>query len=65
MIRAKTTTVTVAATCKAAFGAKATPGAADRMLSTETTMVSHRLHFLSIHNLTATMRPTMPSTMPE
>jgi hypothetical protein len=32
MIRAKTTTVTVAAICNAAFGASLSPGAADRML---------------------------------
>jgi hypothetical protein len=43
-------------------GAKANPGAAARMLSTETTMVSHRAHRLSIHSPAAAMRPATPST---
>jgi hypothetical protein len=64
MIRAGTTTPTVAKVCRAAFGAKATPGAADRRLSAETIMVSQMLHFLSIHNPTAATSPTMPSTIP-
>lgn len=38
------------------FGAKTNPGAAARMLSTETTMVCHRPHRLSIHNLACPKR---------
>ena len=40
MRMADPTTVIIAATCSAAFGANASPGAADRKLTTETIMVS-------------------------
>jgi hypothetical protein len=37
-------------------------GGTDRMLSTETTTVSQKLHFFSMHNPTAaTRRPTKPN----
>ncbi len=42
MMRAETTTPAVAAACSAAVGAKNKPGAAERMPSTETIMVSHK-----------------------
>jgi hypothetical protein len=37
-------------------GAKANPGVAERMFSTETTMVSHRAHRLSVHSPAAPTR---------
>jgi hypothetical protein len=46
MIKAKPTAVAAAVTCNAAFGASTSPGAAPRMLSTQTTMASHNLHCL-------------------
>ena len=46
----------------AAPGAKSKPGNPKRKLSAQTTMVAHKLHGLSIHNPTATTRPTIPTT---
>jgi hypothetical protein len=45
-------------------GAKANPGVAERMLSTETTMVSHRAHRLGVHSPAAPTRPSTPSSTP-
>jgi hypothetical protein len=50
MTTAKPTTPMVARTYSVGLGAKANPGAAERMLSTETTMVSHNAHLFSIHS---------------
>jgi hypothetical protein len=61
---AKPTTPIVARTRSVGVGAKANPGAAERMLITETTMVSHRAHRLSTHSPPAPMRPSTPSTTP-
>src|SRR5215216_3998002 len=46
-------------------GAKTTPGAPERKFSTQTTMVAHKLHLLSLHNPMATKRPAMPRRYPE
>src|SRR5215203_4433620 len=64
MMRTANTSPT-AITPFSAPGAKTTPGAPKRKLSTQTTMVAHKLHFCIIHNPTETTRPTMPSTIPE
>jgi hypothetical protein len=37
----------------------------ERKLSTQTTMVAQKLYLLSLHDLMATKRPTMPRTYPE
>src|SRR3712207_8834270 len=44
MTKAKPTTVTVAAARSPATGAKAIPGAAERMVGTQTMMVGHTAH---------------------
>jgi hypothetical protein len=65
MIRAETTTVIAAPTCKATSGAKAMLGAAERRLSTDTRMLTQMLHFLSIYSPAAASRPPIPSTKPK
>src|ERR671920_335921 len=62
MMRTNPTTVSVAATCRAGFGAPTTPPDASSRLSTETIMVSQMPHFLSLHKPMAPTRPAAPST---
>ena len=62
MMRTNPTTVSVAATCRAGFGAPTTPPAASSRLSTEPIMVSQMPHFLSLHKPMAPTRPAAPST---
>ena len=58
------TTTPIKAKIFTAPGAKATPGAADKTFSTETTMVSYKPQFLSIHNPTVATSPATSSTIP-
>src|ERR687890_2839334 len=58
MMRSATTSVTAMMAFSAAPGAKSSPGNPKRKLSTQTTMVAHKLHAFIIHNPTATTRPT-------
>jgi hypothetical protein len=65
MIRAKPMTCTAITAYSPADGIMTNPGAPKRMLSTQTTMVSHKLHVFSIHNPTATPMPTTTSAIPQ
>jgi len=48
-----------------ADGTMTNPGTFKWMLSTQTTIASHKLHAFIIHNPTAAATPTMPSAIPE